>query len=204
MNDQQFNDFFSRPNEKSLMPKELSKNFDSLMKFPKMDQQMQEMMGLMNTNLKDLNLDANQLSQKLSKDVSKNENGYSFVHTSITKFDDKGQKYKKTHSLTTGPDGVKQEQKTLEDRDQQYKEMKLGNHIKNRGIEIEKSKKADQPIQTKKNVYGMDPSSQEQMQGFEKDWEKAVGASSGLLNIGYGVDQRRIAGSNGRKKLTFN
>merc|ERR1711953_790596 len=118
MNDQQFNDFFSRPNEKSLMPKELSKNFDSLMKFPKMDQQMQEMMGLMNTNLKDLNLDANQLSQKLSKDVSKNENGYSFVHTSMTKFDDKGQKYKKTHSLiTTGPDGVKQEQKTLEDRD---------------------------------------------------------------------------------------
>ena len=118
-----------------------------------------------------------------------NPNSYSYCHSSITKFDDKGQKYQKTHSITKGPNGIKQEKKTLDDRDQELKQMSLGQHIKNRGVEVEKTRKgATNPITTKRNIYGME---ENQVEDFHKDWEKAVGASSGLLNIGMGGSRER-------------
>ena len=67
--------------------------------------------------------------------------------------------------------------------------MSLGQHIKNRGVEVEKTRKgANNPITTKRNIYGME---ENQVEDFHKDWEKAVGASSGLLNIGMGGSRER-------------
>jgi len=117
--------------------------------------------------------------------VSRNHNpdGYSFCHSSVTKFDEKGQKYQKTHTLNRGPDGLKEEKKTLDDRDEQLKQMSLGQYIHERGVETEKTKRGSNPIETKRTLHHLQD---EQVGGFEKEWKDKVGASSGLLNIGFG------------------
>lgn len=150
---------------------------------------------------KDKFLARNKIGQVLgdydpSKQGPHSKNGYSHCYSSMTQFDDKGKKMQKTHAVTTGPDGVRQEKKTLEDRDKELKQMSLGQHIKTRGVEVEKTKKGSAPIETKRTLHGIDES---QVGKFEKDWSKAVGASSGLLNIGMGGGQNRVANARRQK-----
>merc|ERR1739848_226516 len=169
----------------------LPKEFEKMLDFPKMGNFPKMELGKLDDFPKmDL--------EKMSKNAANSQNGYTHCHSSVIKFDEKGQKYKKTHTISTGPNGVKQEQKTIEDRDEKYKEMMLGNHIKNRGLEIEKSKKGDNPISTRRNIIGM---TEEELPEFEKDWSKVVGTSSGLLNIGYGPKPGRNTSGNGRKAV---
>jgi len=125
-----------------------------------------------------------------------NPNGYSFCHSSVTKFDDKGKKYQKTHTLNRGPDGLKEERKTLEDRDEALKQMSLGQYIHERGIETEKTKRGAQPIETRRTLHHMND---DQVSGFESEWKEKAGACSGLMNIGFGYESKR-AGNHRRLK----
>lgn len=202
MDSKQFDDFFANSSAddiKSIMPKNMlsfPQHFDQMM------EQMDKNFGTLMPKMSELTKgdgfgkfpDMEKLSQEMTKqglNGGQNNKGYTHCHSSFTTFDQKGKKYQKTHTVTTGPDGVKQEQKTLEDRDKEYKEMMLGNHIKSRGIEIEKSKTGNQPIQTKRNLIGLQ---ENEVASFEKDWSKHVGASSGLLNIGMGNPYGRVGG----------
>merc|ERR1712188_57684 len=147
MNNNHFNEFFNTEQKaittNNEFDQQLSKKFGSLMSpFDHMD-----------TFFKNPENSLMNFSKELENTDSKS---YCYSHSSVTKFDEKGQKYQKTHSITTGPDGVKQEKKTLEDRDEKLKQMSLGQHIKNRGIEVEKTRRGGvtAPIETKRNLYG--------------------------------------------------
>ena len=207
MDDSHFNEFF---NQKQLIPSnnndldKMMQPFNKLLKmpnFPDLEKEMQSMQNIQ--NMKMTMPDISEMSKNFQNKNGKESNGYSYFHSSVSNFDEKGQKYKKTHTLTTGPDGVKQEKKTLEDRDQKYKEMMLGNHIKNRGIEIEKSRRGGEQadIKTTRKVIGMDENDECEMKKFDEDWGKAVAASSGLLNIGMGGG--RAVGDSRRRKVAF-
>merc|ERR1712183_682476 len=92
-----------------------------------------------------------------------------------------GKKFEKTHTLNKGPGGVKEERKTLTDRDEELKKMSLGQYINERGVEVEKSQRGKNPIETRRTLHKI--GTEEEVKEFENEWK---GASSGLLNIGMG------------------
>merc|ERR1712157_437442 len=107
-----------------------------------------------------------------------------YYHSSIQHFDEKGQKFSKTHTVSQGLNGVKEERKTLTDREQELKRMSLGQYIYDRGVETEKTRRGKHGnIQTKRTLHKI---AEDEVKEFENEWK---GASSGLLNIGMGSDR---------------
>merc|ERR1712066_66047 len=64
-------------------------------------------------------------------------NSNSYCYSSMSTFDNKGKKYEKTHSIAKTADGLKEERKTIDDRDEQLKQMSIGQYINDRGVETQ-------------------------------------------------------------------
>merc|ERR1719186_745723 len=79
-----------------------------------------------------------------------NSNGHSYFHSSVQHFDEKGKKFEKTHTLNKGPGGVKEERKTLTDREEELKKMSLGQYINERGVKEERKTLTDREEELKK------------------------------------------------------
>ena len=113
-----------------------------------------------------------------------NPNAHSFYHSSVQHFDGQGKKYEKTHTLNQAPGGVKEERKTLHDRDEQLKEMSIGQYINERGVKTDKIRRGNGAIQSSRVLHGIE--NEEEVERFSSDWK---GASAGLLNIGEGNER---------------
>jgi len=120
----------------------------------------------------------------INQKLDHNQNGHSFYHSSVQHFDGQGKKYEKTHTLNQAPGGVKEERKTLHDRDEELKEMSIGQYIHERGVETEKSRRGNGAIQSSRVLHGI--GNEEEVERFSSDWK---GASAGLLNIGEGNER---------------
>jgi len=120
----------------------------------------------------------------INQKLDHNQNRHSFHHSSVQHFDGQGKKYEKTHTLSQAPGGIKEERTTLHDRDQELKEMSIGQYIHERGVETEKSRRGNGAIQSSRVLHGIE--NEEQVERFSSDWK---GASAGLMNIGEGKER---------------